>query len=840
MSFKTLQKNFMDLTSDAVAVGRFISGDGSPNIVYINDAFSKQFGYAREQILGRSASVLHDPDTWEQFTDEVQVSFRADSPKFVMQTRLVRADGSKFWGSISFIVMKDEEDGERYVCATYRDISDLKTAEETAQQAVQKRDFAHLRMMAALNAYPDPIVIYDSELYLISWNAAYAASMTDNPEDLKEGMHLRDVLLVATRYGRVPSAVGREEEWINQILSSDGLEQSVQDVELDGDIHHRLLRSRSSVGDYVVIRLNSTEFVRQKRTAVAAQERLIAALNAYPSPFAIYNAANELVVWNDAYQHSMSDDPDDLKVGMSVDETARLAMEKGKFAPSLLQNGQEMSAEFLQAEREKPVQDLELDGDIHHRLLRSRVENGDLVLLRIDTTELVRQRRAVEDYAQQLEIANKAITYKATHDDLTGLGNRRHLSDKFHKMVAERDVNGGEIAALHIDLDWFKQINDTMGHPAGDQVLLETSKRILNCVRSRDVVARIGGDEFVVLLHIPAESNRPEELGMHLLEQLSMPTIFEGKECRFGASIGLARTPLSEVAHLLTNSDVALYKAKRQGRGQLGVFDHSDLQELTQNKILADDIRRAIEFEEFVPFYHIQVDAKTGDLVGMEALARWQHPERGLLTPDKFLPIAEDLNVVADIDRMIFEQGVAECQSAIGNWPEPPTLSFNVSQNRVNGNEFEVIRRLAETYSGRICFELLETIFLEEETTEFLFQLDRLRDIGIGIEVDDFGSGRASVVALQRIGPERLKIDRRLVEQVAESESGLRLIRSIVEIGLALEMGITAEGVETAEQAEILGRLGCDRLQGFMYAKPMPINDLLTFLETSRSLKRQA
>lgn len=480
-----------------------------------------------------------------------------------------------------------------------------------------------------------------------------------------------------------------------------------------------------------------------------------------------------------------------------------------------------MSDAHQEVDVSKPVQDLELPGDVHHRLLRTRVENGDLVMLRIDITEVVRQRRAVERYSEKLEIANQEITHKALHDELTGLGNRRYLSDRFEEFKQRRLEAGGEMAVLHIDLDRFKHINDTMGHAAGDHVLLEVSKRILRELEPEDAVARIGGDEFVVLLHGPADGDRPERLGKTLLDALSKPVRYEGRACRFGASIGLARTPLAHVDQLLQNSDVALYKAKRRGRGQIGIFGHSDLEEVQHTKAIADDVLRAIENAEFVPFYQPQMDAKSGRIVAIEALARWRHPEKGLLAPHDFLPVATDLNVAAEIDRLIFEQAIGACQHLFGILADPPALSFNVSENRISDNDMEGIRKHVLTYSGEVSFELLETIFLEEQDDDFLHRLDQLRDFGIGIEIDDFGSGRASVIALQRINPDRVKIDRRLSALVAKGSAGLRLLRSIIEIGQALEMGVTAEGVETAEQAEILATLGCDRLQGYHFAKPM-------------------
>ncbi|MET1413327.1 EAL domain-containing protein [Roseibium sp. HPY-6] len=818
----------------------------------------------------------------------------------------------------------------------------------------------HARLVAALNAYPDPIVIYDKDLNLVCWNTGYASSMTDDAEELFEGMHLREVLRTAVRHGRYPDAMGQEDAWVENIMAPDTLDSDWQDVELDGDIHHRLLRSRSSNGDYVVIRLNSTEFVRQKRNAEAAEARLLAALNAYPAPFVIYDAEDRLVVCNDAYRQSMSNNSEDLQAGMHRTHVARIAIQAGKIANAIGREEEWMSDEHQEVDVSKPVQDLELPGDVHHRLHRTRVENGDLVMLRIDTTELVRQRRALEEtqdrlfsaikaypdpfaiydeghnlviwnpayaesmsdrpsgisagtslkellrhaakcgkipaaigredewveeyyspdlltpgiedfefsgdqhhrmvrsrtekgeyvvlrlnitevvrqrraleqYSKRLETANQEITYKALHDDLTGLGNRRYLTQRFDELVERREEIGGELAVLHIDLDRFKQINDTMGHDAGDKVLLGISERIRENAEPQDVIARIGGDEFVVLLHVDGDDDRPERLAKSLIGELSRPMRYEGKICRFGASIGLARTPLARVDQLLTNSDVALYKAKRRGRGQLGIFDRSDLEEVHRTKEVADDLLRAIESDEFEPFYQPQVDAASGAVVGIEVLARWRHPEKGIVAPAAFLSVATDLNVAADIDRMIFERAISECQTAFGTMSNPPSLSFNVSENRVNDSEIDAIRAHVQAYSGPVSFELLETIFLEEQDDDFLFRLNELRDLGIGIEVDDFGSGRASVVALQRINPDRLKIDRRLVSLVSEGSGGLRLLRSIIEIGQALELGVTAEGVETREQAEILTKLGCDRLQGYYFARPKAFPDLLSFLES--------
>ncbi len=828
-----LKKSFLDLTADAVAVCQSGPDGKVLQVAYTNHAFDVLFGGQRDRTFENTFP----------FAGVHRQLLQCPSGRIRETAELSKEDGSTFFVSASGFTYQDEATGELYSCVTYRDISGALVAAKATERSPEidsaDEDLAvlkdaHQRILSALNAYPDPIVIYDSDLKLVYRNNGYAASVTDTPDELIEGMHLKEVLRLAIQHGRYPVAVGREDEWINEILSPDTLEMPAQDVELDGDVHHRLLRSRAPNGDYVVIRLNSTELVREKRAAEEAQARLIAALNAYPAPFVIYDADDCLVVCNDAYRASMSNDPEDLKAGMHRTEVARVAVRAGKIANAIGREKEWMSDAHQTQDVNKPVQDLELPGDVHHRLLRSRVENGDLVILRIDTTELVRQRRALERNSEELKKANAEITHMALHDDLTGLGNRRYLAKTLEEFIERRQVVGGEIAALHIDLDRFKQINDTMGHRAGDDVLVEAANRIRLVLEPGEAVARIGGDEFVVLAPLSNNLDRPGDLAKTLLKDLSRPVRTHDKECRVGASIGIAETPLSEVENLLTNSDVALYKAKHRGRGRIEIYDRSDLEDVRQAKALADDILRAIEEKEFEPYYQPQVEAKSGQIVGIEVLARWRHPEKGILAPADFLPIATDLSVAGEIDQQMFEKAIDQCRKLPAAASGSIGLSFNVSEDRVNLTDLEDLQRQIQAYPGQISFELLETIFLEEQDDAFLQRLDELRGMGISIEVDDFGSGRASVVALQRINPDRLKIDRRLAPLVTAGSGGLRLLRSIIEIAQALELGVTAEGVETKEEADLLSKLGCDRLQGYYFAKPMPFSDLVALLEAQQ------
>jgi diguanylate cyclase (GGDEF)-like protein/PAS domain S-box-containing protein len=707
------------------------------------------------------------------------------------------------------------------------DISELVRERMMAQDAED-------RLLAAMNAYPDPFVIYDSDARLVSCNLAYRQVMSADPDAIEPGMHILDVLDLAIRTGTMEEPPEGREGYFRTNLSKFFDGTTFEDLELADDTHHRVLRAVAENGDFVILRMDITELVRQRREVEASRARLLSALDAYPAPFSIYDGDYRLVICNTAYRDSISSQPDSLRPGMELIEVLRTGLREEQFADAVGREEEWLHDVMRQAEATVPQHDIALSNGQHHRVLRSRAANGDLILVRIDMTEVVHQQRILQDNARSLEEANEEITRKAFHDELTGLGNRRDLAERFEALRLDREREGGELTALHMDLDRFKSINDTIGHAAGDHVLCAVASRMMALVRQNDVVARIGGDEFVILFRETTQTDRAAALGRRLVAAMAEPVIFEGRECRFGASVGIARTPVSPPADLLINSDIALYKAKRAGRGQVGLFDMNDVIELRTRKALADDIERGLEQSEFVPFFQPQIDAETGDVAGVEALARWQHPTRGILAPDAFLAMAEELDVVARIDRMIFEKALVGCREVFSERGRYPSLAFNVSSKRIEDDDFGEIADSLSSYPGETAFELLETTFLEEEGEGFHLKLDRLREMGIAIEVDDFGSGHASVVALQRIAPDRLKIDGRLVRPMTQGENAVRLVRSIIEIGNALNIGVTAEGVETEAHARLLAEMGVQRLQGYYFARPMGLEDLRAFLLQER------
>lgn len=446
--------------------------------------------------------------------------------------------------------------------------------------------------------------------------------------------------------------------------------------------------------------------------------------------------------------------------------------------------------------------------------------------------ELERARTLTEARNRELEAARVRIEHNALHDSLTGLPNRRFLDEMLKRHAASGYAETGSVALLHIDLDRFKQINDTLGHAAGDAMLIHASAVLRANCRDNDFVARVGGDEFVVLTTASDGDIYLGTLAERIVKQMHLPVSYEGHQCRFGVSIGIAaeRGPAIDVKRLLINADIALYRAKARGRNRFEFFSEALQAEVVKTKRIADEILNGLERDEFIAYYQPQFDAHTLDLVGVEALARWRHPSEGIKAPDSFMPIAEELNVVATIDRLILEQSLAALDRWEAKGLKVPRASVNVSLKRLHDEDLINGLRQLDIAPGRISFELVESIYLDESDSVVAWNIDQLKELGIDVEIDDFGTGYASIVSLQKLRPTRLKIDRQLVNPILVDMAQRQLLTSIIDIGKSMGIEVVAEGVETMEHAAILRDLGCDILQGYAFARPLSEADLEVFL----------
>ncbi len=485
------------------------------------------------------------------------------------------------------------------------------------------------------------------------------------------------------------------------------------------------------------------------------------------------------------------------------------------------------------------------NGDI--RYLRSRAdsfeEDGNLTFIGAEwdvtadvllNRELLQQKAIAEARAVALEASTRRIEYAAEHDYLTGLPNRRFFDRRLAELAEHPELE--KLAILHIGLDRFKQVNDTAGHAVGDDVLKSCAQRIASAVPSNSFIARVSGDEFAVLItnfgSLEDLKNRAERLA----QQLKQSIWHNDEVLRTGASIGVAAASGRNVANLLADSDIALHRAKRIGRGRVEIFSAQLKAELNNERRVGKQFARGLEKGEFIPYYQAQVDARTRRIVGMEVLARWRHPKRGLLLPGEFIKVAGSLGRLDDLDAAILKAALIDRQNWMGQGVHVPRISVNVSAARLSDPLLIDELQHLGIEPNTLSFELLETIFLDDTEDDVFSNVAGLKAMGIDIEIDDFGSGHASIIGLVKLKPRRMKIDRQLVLPTTTSREQKRLLRSIIDIAKALNIEVIAEGVETLEHAKLLTRLGCDILQGYAIAYPAPAADMLARLrEDQRS-----
>lgn len=488
------------------------------------------------------------------------------------------------------------------------------------------------------------------------------------------------------------------------------------------------------------------------------------------------------------------------------------------------------------------------DGDVRHvRAVGATylAANGNIKVIGLNwdvsadvalNEDLRRAKNLTEARNAELLVAKARIELTALHDSLTGLPNRRYLDEKLELRALARGGKARRTALLHIDLDRFKQINDTLGHAAGDAMLIHAANVLKNNVRAGDFLARVGGDEFVVLCQLEGRSECENArylsgIAERIIGKMRQPVMYEGHECRFGVSIGIATDDGSgDPRDLLVNADIALYRAKSLGRNRHQFFNEALQAEIINTKRVADEILTGLEQGQFVVHYQPQFDASTLEVTGVEALVRWKHPTQGILGPDSFLKIAEELSVVSTIDRLVLEQALADFEEWRAAGLAIPKLAVNVSARRLDDEELIAGLRGLGIRPGTVSFELVESIFLDDKDTFIGSNVQRIKDLGIDIEIDDFGTGYASIVSLIKLRPRRLKIDRQLVMPIVSSAEQRGLVQSIIEIGRSLGIEVIAEGVETLDHVRILKKLGCQELQGYVFARPMSSEALKSFV----------
>ncbi len=435
----------------------------------------------------------------------------------------------------------------------------------------------------------------------------------------------------------------------------------------------------------------------------------------------------------------------------------------------------------------------------------------------------------------------KQLRDLAFFDPLTGLANRTFFRERLNEAVIASRRHGDRVALLFIDMDRFKDVNDTLGHEAGDELIIQAADRIRASLRDTDTVARLGGDEFTIILTEVDNAESAGQVAQHIIERLHEPFTLFGNEVVVGASIGISVFPDdgADGDALVKNADTAMYHAKDCGRGNFQFFQAEMNERMLRRVTLERDLRRALEREEFVLYYQPKYDLASARLVGVEALVRWQHPERGLLAPGEFVPLAEERNLIVPLGRWVLATACRQVKhwerAGLGMHP----LAVNLSSRQFQ--QTDLLRQVHDTLyathldPGLLELEITESVLMErpDETADLL---ERLRAMGVRIAIDDFGTGYSSLAYLKRFAVDTLKIDRSFVSDLPGDRGDVSIVDSIIALATARGINVVAEGVETPAQRDFLRARGCRQAQGFLFSRPLPNAEMEAVLHAAAEI----
>src|ERR1017187_6580191 len=548
-----------------------------------------------------------------------------------------------------------------------------------------------------------------------------------------------------------------------------------------------------------------------QRSLAVQNERLDAALNNMSQGLVMFDSSARLVVCNKRYLEMFSLSPATVKRGCTIREVLDQRVATGGF-----------SSDYVEAYR------TELLAAVAHGATFSKITklpDGRIISIINQPMADSGWVATHEDITERL-LAEERIKHLAHYDALTDLPNRVSFYERM-ETVLSRKRRSETIAVLSLDLDRFKNVNDTLGHPIGDLLLKAAADRMRNCVRSEDLVARLGGDEFAIVQGSSTQSSDLSALATRLIEVVGAPYDLDGHQVIVGTSVGIAVAPTdsNQPDQLMKNADLALYRAKANGGGAFRFFEAEMDARMQARHALELDLRKAVVNGEFELFYQPVIDVKTGQINSFEALIRWHHPERGMIAPLEFIPVAEETGLIVQIGEWVLRRA---CSEAV-RWPKHITIAVNLLPAQFKSRNLVpmVINALAASGlpATRLELEITELVLVQENEGAFA-TLHQLRDLGIKIAMDDFGTGYSSLGYLRSFPFDKIKIDQSFIRDLPGKLESLAIVRAVV--GLSSSLGITtiAEGVETKEQLASVTAEGCNEFQGYLFSWPKPAADV--------------
>ena len=737
-----------------------------------------------------------------------------------------RLDTDMLFRLVSEAYEQFDKDRARSARATRLMIDEVRSLSQAREAALDRFAQQNRILDAALAHMVQGVAIFDAEKRLIVFNKRYVEIYNFPPHLLIPGTHFSDLityLLSGDFYvGDYPAEYGPEKR--DDALSMRDSVHLFRDGRVIA-VARRLMQS----GGWVTTHEDITEreelhaslkaqhelVKQQKAELIERNAQFDIALNNMTEGFCFFDGQQRLIISNSRFVEMYNLDADAVYPGVTLQEIIKLRYEAGIF-PAMSPDDYYASRNAVAVSDVPSDTEIELTNgrvfEIHHRPM----PDGGWVATHEDIT----QRRRAED----------AIAHLAHHDALTDLPNRALLMNRLAE--AMKRVQRGETMALHLfDLDHFKNVNDTLGHPVGDKLLQIASERLRGVVRDIDTVARMGGDEFAIIQLGLEQSSDASRLAERVIEVVSAPYEIAGHQIIVGASVGIAVAPTDGQTgnDLIRHADLALYRSKAEGRCTFRFFEPGMDAAIQLRRVLEADLRKALSAGEFELHYQPIVQMPSGEISACEALLRWRHPQKGLVMPDTFVPLAEEIGLIIPLGEWVIREA---CKIA-AQWPGDIKISVNLSPNQFRNSDLchVVIGALAASglSPSRLQLEITETVLLKSnEVTLATFR--RLHGIGVHIAIDDFGAGYSSLSYLQKFRFDNIKIDRCFVKDVTDSLTSRSIVRAIAAMANGLGITSTAEGVETEEQKAVLFAEGCSQMQGYLFSRPLPVDQIQRLL----------
>ncbi len=677
------------------------------------------------------------------------------------------------------------------------------------------------RLEEAINHLSLGIVVFDEKREVIFCNDRYREMYGLSPEQVQPGTPTRELIQHRLKLGLKVQLT--PDDYIRERLGRDiALDTTVQEF-TDGRIiaytvypmpgggmaTHEDITEREELN----ARLKKQyELGREQEETLRVRNfQFDTAINNMSQGLCFFDSDHRLIVCNDRFVEMYDIAPERVSPGMSLIEIVDLRFEAGSF-PAMTRDEYLRWRTNVAVSNEAKDSIVELMNGRTFKIRHRPMPGGGWVATHEDITE-----------QRQSEVK---IEYMAHHDALTDLANRVLLNDRLEHALG-RVQHAEMVAVHHLDLDQFKAVNDTFGHPCGDKLLRIVAERLRGLVGEADTIARMGGDEFVIVQATIVDPAEATSLAQRVIDALSEPYDIDGQQAVIGVSIGISVGPGdgSNPDKLLRNADLALYRAKSDGRGTFRFFEPvMDLQMQTR-RVMEQDLRKALPAGEFELHYQPVVNLASKEISGFEALIRWNHPTKGLISPATFIPLAEEIGFIVPMGEWVIQQA---CATA-AQWPDNLHVAVNISaiQFRSPGLMQVIVSALAASGLAptRLEIEITESVLLHNKEAT-LAVLHQLRALGIRIAMDDFGTGYSSLTYLQSFPFDKIKIDRSFVKNITEDSSSLTIVRAVAALANGMGMTATAEGVETAEQLHSIASEGCTEMQGFLFSRPLPAAEI--------------